>query len=333
MAPAPTHALDSIVIKGAREHNLKNIDLTLPRNRLIVITGLSGSGKSLARLRHDLRRGPAPLRRVALVVRPAVPRARWRSPTSTTSRGSRRRSRSTRSRPRATRARRSARSPRSTTTCGCCSRASACRTVTSAGARSARNRAEQIVDQIMELPEGTRIQLLAPVIRGRKGEYAEALRGDRQRGLRARPDRRRDPRTAREDRPRQEEEAHDRGRRRPARDEGRHSQAPHRLDRDDAAALDRHRRRALRSAGLEEARGADVQRSVRLRVLRAVVPGARAAAVLVQLAVRRVPGVQRARREDRDRSVEGDPGSHEVDRRRRDRAVVASRSAAAASRR
>ena len=46
MAPAPSHALDSIVIKGAREHNLKNVDLTLPRNRLIVITGLSGSGKS-----------------------------------------------------------------------------------------------------------------------------------------------------------------------------------------------------------------------------------------------------------------------------------------------
>ncbi len=39
-------SLDSIVIKGAREHNLKNIDLVLPRNRLIVITGLSGSGKS-----------------------------------------------------------------------------------------------------------------------------------------------------------------------------------------------------------------------------------------------------------------------------------------------
>ncbi len=38
--------LDSIVIKGAREHNLKDFDLVLPRNRLIVITGLSGSGKS-----------------------------------------------------------------------------------------------------------------------------------------------------------------------------------------------------------------------------------------------------------------------------------------------
>jgi len=46
MTPAPSHALDAIVIKGAREHNLKNVDLTLPRNRLIVVTGLSGSGKS-----------------------------------------------------------------------------------------------------------------------------------------------------------------------------------------------------------------------------------------------------------------------------------------------
>src|SRR4030042_187211 len=37
---------DKIVIKGAREHNLKNIDLEIPRNKLVVITGLSGSGKS-----------------------------------------------------------------------------------------------------------------------------------------------------------------------------------------------------------------------------------------------------------------------------------------------
>jgi excinuclease UvrABC ATPase subunit len=37
---------NSIVIKGAREHNLKNIDVTIPRDRLVVITGLSGSGKS-----------------------------------------------------------------------------------------------------------------------------------------------------------------------------------------------------------------------------------------------------------------------------------------------
>src|ERR1700756_236132 len=46
VSPRPVRALDSIVIKGAREHNLKNVDLSLPRNRLIVVTGLSGSGKS-----------------------------------------------------------------------------------------------------------------------------------------------------------------------------------------------------------------------------------------------------------------------------------------------
>ena len=37
---------DKIIIKGAREHNLKNINLTMPRNKLVVISGLSGSGKS-----------------------------------------------------------------------------------------------------------------------------------------------------------------------------------------------------------------------------------------------------------------------------------------------
>ena len=42
----------NIVIKGAREHNLKNIDLTIPRDKLIVFTGLSGSGKS--RVKEDM---------------------------------------------------------------------------------------------------------------------------------------------------------------------------------------------------------------------------------------------------------------------------------------
>ena len=63
-----------IEVRGAREHNLKNIDVDIPRDELVVITGLSGSGKSLARLRHDLCRGAAPLRRVAVGLCAAVPR-------------------------------------------------------------------------------------------------------------------------------------------------------------------------------------------------------------------------------------------------------------------
>ena len=65
---------DTLVIRGAREHNLRNVSLELPRDKLIVFTGLSGLGQVVARLRHHLRRGPAPLRRVAVGLRPPVPR-------------------------------------------------------------------------------------------------------------------------------------------------------------------------------------------------------------------------------------------------------------------
>ena len=46
MVSAPTAFQDSIIVRGAREHNLKNIDVDIPRDKLVVITGLSGSGKS-----------------------------------------------------------------------------------------------------------------------------------------------------------------------------------------------------------------------------------------------------------------------------------------------
>ena len=65
---------DLIRIRGAREHNLKGVDVDIPRHKLVVITGLSGSGKS-PRLRHDLCRGPAPLCREPVGLCPAVPRA------------------------------------------------------------------------------------------------------------------------------------------------------------------------------------------------------------------------------------------------------------------
>ena len=51
----------SIHVRGAREHNLKNVDVVIPRDRLTVITGLSGSGKSSLAFDTHLRRGPAPL--------------------------------------------------------------------------------------------------------------------------------------------------------------------------------------------------------------------------------------------------------------------------------
>ena len=164
--------LDSIVIKGAREHNLKNIDLTLPRNRLIVITGLSGSGKSSLAFdtiyAEGQRRYVESLSSYARqflgqMEKPDVDYIEGLSPAISIDQKS------------------TSRNPRSTVG-----------TVTEiydylrllfarigmphcyqCGREVSAQSSEQIVDQIMELPEGTRIQLLAPVIRGRKGEYAK----------------------------------------------------------------------------------------------------------------------------------------------------------------
>ena len=83
---------DHIYVKGARENNLKNVDVTIPRDKLVVLTGLSGSGKSslalaggahrpvgqrqvLPGLRHHLRGGPAAVRGVPVLLRPDVPGA------------------------------------------------------------------------------------------------------------------------------------------------------------------------------------------------------------------------------------------------------------------
>ncbi|MBC5810459.1 MAG: excinuclease ABC subunit UvrA, partial [Candidatus Eremiobacteraeota bacterium] len=167
---SPPRGLDAIVIKGAREHNLKNVDVTLPRNRLIVITGLSGSGKSS--LAFDTIYAEGQRRYVESLSsyarqflgqmdKPDVDYIEGLSPAISIDQKS------------------TSRNPRSTVG-----------TVTeiydylrllyarigrphcyNCGREVSAQSSEQIVDQILELPEGTRIQLLAPVIRGRKGEY------------------------------------------------------------------------------------------------------------------------------------------------------------------
>ena len=170
------HVADQLIIRGAREHNLKDVSLDLPRDSLIVFTGLSGSGKSSPGVRHDLRRGPAPLRRVAVGLRPPVPRPDGQARRRLHRGPVARRSRSTRSPRRRTRAPPSARSPRSTTTSACSTPAPAGRTARPAARRSSGRRPQQIVDRVLALEEGARFQVLAPVIRGRKGEYVELFR-------------------------------------------------------------------------------------------------------------------------------------------------------------
>jgi excinuclease ABC subunit A len=164
------HALDKIVIKGAREHNLKNIDLTLPRNQLIVITGLSGSGKSSLAFdtiyAEGQRRYVESLSSYARqflgqMEKPDVDYIEGLSPAISIDQKS------------------ASHNPRSTVG-----------TVTeiydylrliyarigiphcpNCGREITRQTAEQIVDQMLKLPEGTRLQVLAPMVRGRKGEY------------------------------------------------------------------------------------------------------------------------------------------------------------------
>ncbi len=167
-----TTGLDSIVIKGAREHNLKNVDLTLPRNQLIVVTGLSGSGKSSLAFdtiyAEGQRRYVESLSSYARqflgqMEKPDVDYIEGLSPAISIDQKS------------------TSRNPRSTvgtvTEVYDYLRLLYARVGTphcySCGREISSQSSEQIVDAIMELPEGTRIQLLAPLVRGRKGEYAK----------------------------------------------------------------------------------------------------------------------------------------------------------------
>jgi len=165
-------SLDRISIRGAREHNLKNIDLEIPRDQLVVITGLSGSGKSS--LAFDTIYAEGQRRYVESLSayarqflgqmdKPDVDHIEGLSPAVSIDQKT------------------TSKNPRSTVGtvteiydylrllfarvgiphCPVC------------GRRIEKQTPEQIVDAIMELPEGTKFQVLAPVVKGRKGEYGK----------------------------------------------------------------------------------------------------------------------------------------------------------------
>lgn len=163
-----------IKVRGAKEHNLKNIDVDIPRNELVVLTGLSGSGKSSLAFdtiyAEGQRRYMESLSSYARMFlgqmeKPNVEKIEGLSPAISIDQKS------------------TNRNPRSTVGtvteiydyfrllyarigiphCPKCGRA------------IARQSVDQMVDQIMELEEGTKIQLLAPVVRGRKGEHAKVF--------------------------------------------------------------------------------------------------------------------------------------------------------------
>ena len=104
----------------------------------------------------------------------------------------------------------------------------------------------QMVDRVLALPEGTRLYLLAPIVRGRKGEYRKELAELMKQGLPARQDRRHVPRDRRRPGARQEAQARHRGGGRPHRRPRRHRHAPRRLLPDRAGARRRHRHRRIR---------------------------------------------------------------------------------------
>ena len=165
-----TQALDAIVIKGAREHNLKNVDLTLLRNQLIIFTGLSGSGKSSLAINtlyaEGQRRYVESLSAYARqflgqMEKPDVDDISGLSPAISIDQKS------------------TSRNPRSTvgtvTEIYDYLRLLFARIgvphCTNCGLEVTAQSAEQIVDRILEYPTGTRLQVLAPLVRGRKGEY------------------------------------------------------------------------------------------------------------------------------------------------------------------
>ncbi|ABY24010.1 excinuclease ABC, A subunit [Renibacterium salmoninarum ATCC 33209] len=173
--PVKRQDMSRLVVKGAREHNLRNVDLDLPRDSMIVFTGLSGSGKSSLAFdtifAEGQRRYVESLSAYARqflgqVDKPDVDFIEGLSPAVSIDQKS------------------TSKNPRSTVGtiteiydymrllwarvgrphCPVC------------GEPVSRQTPQQIVDQLLEMPEGTRFQVLAPVVRGRKGEFVDLFK-------------------------------------------------------------------------------------------------------------------------------------------------------------
>jgi excinuclease ABC subunit A len=162
-------------VRGAREHNLKGVDVDLPRDKLIVITGLSGSGKSSLAFdtiyAEGQRRYVESLSAYArqfleMMQKPDVEHIEGLSPRSPSSRRP----------PAATRAPPSRRSPKSTTICACSGRGSACPIRRPPACRSGADRQPDGRPGDGCCPRArASVTCSRPVVRGRKGEYRKEL--------------------------------------------------------------------------------------------------------------------------------------------------------------
>ena len=281
-----------ISIRGAREHNLKNVSLDLPREQLVVITGLSGSGKSSLAFdtiyAEGQRRYVESLSAYArqfldMMQKPDVDHIEGLSPAISIEQKT------------------TSRNPRSTVG-----------TVTeiydymrllwarvgipyspATGLPIESQTVSQMVDRVLALPEGTRLYLLAPIARGRKGEYSKEFAELQKKGFQRRQDRRQVLRDRRGADPRQEVQARHRRGGRPHRGAPRHRRAARRLLRDGARAdRRRHRHRRVRR---RDGEADDLLGEVRLPRVRLHHRGDRAAAVLLQQPLRRLSRMRRAR--------------------------------------
>jgi excinuclease ABC subunit A len=184
----------SIKIRGANEHNLKRIDVEIPRDQLVVVTGLSGSGKSTLAFDTVYAEG----QRKYMESLSAYARQFLDPAPEAGRRGNRGPAADDRDRAAvgvfAIRARRWRRRRRFTITSACCFARAGTPHCWSAAGRSRRSSRQQIVDPVMALPAGTKLMVLSPLVRGPEGRAQGCFRRDPQAGFCARPRRRGDHR-------------------------------------------------------------------------------------------------------------------------------------------